>query len=263
MTVVSQRLSVAVTAFVESARLQILVVRRHPTLPVSTIIQPIVFLLLVDARQHPTTPAQTTSALVAVTLTAMWGSMLWTSGGILRREIADGTLARSVTAIADARIVVIGKCAGATLLCFLLVVGTSVGMALALRVDVALGSIPALVTGLLLVALAGTALGYLFAGVFVVSRHPSHLTAALTYPILIVGGLIIPSSMLPVPLSYLSYGISLSWAHTFLDHAAVGTFDATAAAMTVGLTTLYFIGGGRLFAQLVRHARHEGTLGLE
>ena len=167
----------------ESARMQARLVLHHPILPVGTVIQPAAFLLIVLSRDHPATRAQTTSILIAVVLTSLWGASLWTSGSILRREIADGTLARSMTSLSDARLVVIGKCAGATVVTFGLLLVTAIAMAALLRVRIGLGDLVDVFVGLILVAVSGIALGYLFSpGIFVITRYAQHWDGGADIP---------------------------------------------------------------------------------
>ncbi len=246
----------------ESARMQARLVLHHPILPVGTVIQPAAFLLIVLSRDHPATRAQTTSILIAVVLTSLWGASLWTSGSILRREIADGTLARSMTSLSDARLVVIGKCAGATVVTFGLLLVTAVAMAAVLRVGIGLGDLADVFVGLVLVAVSGIALGYLFSGIFVVTRYAQHWTAALTYPVYILAGLMIPVAMLPAVARWPSWLISLYWAHRFLAAAADGDFDASSLAAALALTAVYAIAGGIVFMRLIDQARRKGTLDL-
>jgi ABC-2 type transport system permease protein len=242
--------------------MQALLVRHSPIVPVATLVQPPVFLLILSARQA-TLPGRTaTQDVLSVILTSLWGATLWTSGGILRREIAEGTLARGLTSRTDPRLVIIGKCLGATIvtLGLLLVSGTVMGVAL--RARLALGGLGTTVLGLAVVALSGAALGFMVSGVFVVTRYAHYVTAALTYPVYILAGLMIPTSALPVVLRPISNLISLYWANRFLRAAVTDHFDGEALGMVVLLTAAYFVVGGLYYITLIDRARRKGTLDL-
>jgi hypothetical protein len=252
----------AVRVLAESARMQAILMRHSPIVPVATLVQPPVFLLILSAR-HATLPGRSvTQDVLSVILTSLWGATLWTSGGILRREIAEGTLARCLTSRTDPRLVVLGKCLGATIvnLGLLLVSGTVMGLVLGARLDA--GRVEATVLGLAVVAVSGAALGYMVSGVFVVTRYAHYVTAALTYPVYILAGLMVPTSALPAVLRPLSDLISLAWANRFLRAAVTGHVDGGALAMTLGLTAVYFAVGTRYYITLIDRARRKGTLDL-
>lgn len=244
-----------------AARMQILLVRSHPLIPIVTVVQPVVFFVVVTARQ----PAAANHADVffAVLLTSLWGGTLWTAGGILRRDTADGTLGRNLISASDPRLVVIGKCLGSSMLVLVLLAGTGCVIAVVAGIPVPLAAIPWLVTGFLLVALSGTALGYVLSGLFVLVRHPVQLTSALVFPVYILGGLLIPTSSLPAPLAALSPGISLYWAQRLLV-SSVGRDGVVLPdlAMLGVLTIGYFLLGNVLFVRVVHRARVKGTINL-
>jgi ABC-2 type transport system permease protein len=246
----------------ESARMQVLLVRGHPMVPLSTIVQPAVFLVIFLGRPGPARPAERAVTVIAVLLTCMWGATLWAAGGTLRREVADGTLARNLTGVSDPRLVIGGKCLGSTLLVLGLLSCTAGVTAALTGIRLSPGGALLLIPGLVLVAASGTALGFLLCSVFVLTRHAVHVTAALMYPIFILGGLLIPIRLIPWPLAWLSHLISLYWINQFLDSAAAGTFNPRAAALALVLTAGYFWAGSLLFTRVIDRARRKGTIDL-
>lgn len=247
---------------VSSARMQILQVRSHPAVSLTAIVQPAVYWLLVGLRGgHPGTDS--VSLLVRILLTSLWGSALWAAGGILRREIGEGTLGRNLASLTDPRLVIIGKCLGSTLLVLGVLVCSGTVLALATGTPVSLGGIPLLIGGLLVVALSGTAMGFALSGIFVLTRHAVHVTALLTYPVYIFGGLILPLSMLPGPLTWPSRLVSLYWAAQFLTTAARGIVPPLLPLLALAaLTSAYYLAGHLLFSRVVRRARVKGTIDL-
>ena len=247
-----------------SARMQILVIRSHPAVPLTAVVQPVVFyVVMASERGGTSSSAQRASTLIAILLTSLWGATLWAVGGILRREIAEGTLARNLTSRTDPRLVVVGKCLGGTFLVLSMLICTSVALALVGGVSVPLGAVPWLLLGALLVALSGTALGFALCSIFVLTRYAVQVTAALTYPVFILGGLLIPTTLIPGPLAWLSRLISLYWADRFLGSVAHGGgVPLMALLMLVLLTALYHVTGHVLFLRVVDRARRRGTIDL-
>jgi ABC-2 type transport system permease protein len=246
----------------ESARMQVLLVRGHPMVPLSTIVQPAVFLVIFLARPAAMQPGGRTSTVIAVLLTCMWGATLWAAGGTLRREVADGTLARNLTGVSDPRLVIGGKCLGSTLLVLGLLSCTAAVTAALTGISFQLSGALLLVLGLFLVTVSATALGFMLCSVFVLTRHAIHVTAALMYPVFILGGLLIPTKLIPWPLAWLSHVISLYWINQFLDNAVAGIFSLRAAVISIALTIGYFWAGSMLFLQVIDRARRKGTIDL-
>lgn len=245
--------------------MQILVIRSHAVVPLLTVIQPTVIYLIISSGR-PTvaaTDAQRAALLIATLLTSLWGATLWAAGGVLRREISEGTLARNLTSVTDARLVLLGKCLGSTFLAFGLLIGTGTVLALVEDVRVRPGALPWLAAGFCAVTVSGTVMGYLLSSVFVLTRHAIHVTAALSYPVYIFGGLLIPTALLPAQLAWLSRLVSLSWANQFLNSAvAAGRPRTSALAAVALLTAAYYAAGHLLFARIIRRAREKGTIDL-
>jgi ABC-2 type transport system permease protein len=246
----------------ESARMQALAVRSHPMVPLSTIVQPAVFLVIFLNRHGHGSPAGRAGVVIAVLLSCLWNATLWAAGGTLRREVADGTLARNLTGAVSPRLVIGGKCMGSTLLVLGLLLGTSAVTVALTRIPFRPSGIPYFVLGFVLVAASATALGFVLCSVFVLTRHAVQVTAALAYPVLILAGLLIPVSILPAPLAWLPRLISLYWAGKLLDSAAAGSFGPLPALFLTLLTIGYFWAGSVLFGRVVDRARRKGTLDL-
>jgi ABC-2 type transport system permease protein len=246
----------------ESARMQVLVVRGHPMVPLSTIVQPGVFLAIFMEGQATSGPAGRAGTVIAVLLTSLWGATLWAAGGTLRREVADGTFARNLTGVSDPRLVVGGKCLGSTLLVMGLLLCTTTSAVVLTGIPFRLSGAPWFFLGFILVAASGTAMGFALCSIFVLTRHAVQITAALMYPVLILSGLLIPVRIIPWPLAWLSHLNSLYWANEFLDMAASGSFRLYPMIFLILLTIVYFCAGNLLFAHVIYRARRKGTIDL-
>jgi ABC-2 type transport system permease protein len=240
-------------------RTELLGLRKNPLVVVNSALLPAVF-LVVSAEGGQLTAAKATDLVIAVTLTALWGSTVWISGGVLRRERTYGTLARCVTGVHSPVLVLMGKSLGATLNSIIAILASNAVTALALRLPLRFGNPGWLVVGLLLMIASGTALGALLSCLFLVTRNGLIWSSALMYPVFTLGGLLIPTSALPVWLRWVPLALSLRWIHEFLGQTAAGTLDLTPLAVALGLTATYVLLAWWAFSRSVDRSRKEGTL---
>ncbi|WP_280243770.1 ABC transporter permease [Nocardia abscessus] len=247
-----------------SARMQILLIRRSPMAILTTIAMPTVLYLITVSGQNREAALSNEKALAAATLSALWAATLWTSGGIMRWEIIEGTLGRNLTSRVDARVVILGKCMGASFFNLAVLSLTSGFLAVVSDIRISVGSILLLSAALILIAASGIGAGFVLCTVFTLTRHAVQVTAALNYPIMILGGMLIPGDLLPGPLALPAKLISLSWATQILTAIAEGKNPpATAVVFLLLLTALYYVIGQMLFTRIVQRARVKGTLDLE
>jgi ABC-type multidrug transport system permease subunit len=242
--------------FVTALRTERLNLRKNPLVVVNSALLPAV-LLIVSAEGGQLTAAKATDLVIAVTLTALWGSTVWISGGVLRRERTYGTLARCVSGVHSPVLVLLGKSLGATLNSVLAILASDAVTALALRLPLRLGNPGWLLLGLLLMVASGTALGALLSCLFLVTRNGLIWSSALMFAL---GGRLIPSSALPGWLHWVPLVLSLRWVHEFLSQAAAGTVALTPLAVALGLTLSYALLAWLAFSRSVDRSRRDGTL---
>ncbi|MFF1871459.1 ABC transporter permease [Streptomyces sp. CB03911] len=243
----------------ESARIQMMVVRSGPMVIMLAGAQPAV-LLMIALPPAVGSQQEATRVLISVLAVCLWASLVWMAGGIIRRDIVQGTMSRNVVSVWDPWVVLLGKCAGSVLFTSgaMLVTGLTVGLLRGVR--------PHLVQpgwfllGMLVTMASAVALGSLLSCVFVLSRHGLHIGNTLLYPVFVLGGLLIPDRMLPVGLRWISRLIPLRWAKEYLVSAAAGSQDWRALLVTCGLTLVYLFAGLVLFRKVVNRARALGTL---
>jgi ABC-2 type transport system permease protein len=243
----------------ESARIQAALVRRGPVVLILAGVQPAVLLLLALPRAAGERGAAT-RVLISVLVTCLWAALVWMAGGIIRRDIAQGTMSRSVVSVWDPQLVLLGKCAGAIVFtsAVLALVGTAVSLALGVRPYV---TAPApFLLGLAVVIVSATAMGSLLSCVFVLTRHGLHVGNALLYPVFILGGMLIPDRMLPVALRWISRLIPLRWSKEYLVSAALGSPAPGVLLAACALTAVYLAAGLLLFRKVVDRARSLGGL---
>jgi len=244
-----------------SARVQLATQWAHPMSIMLGIVQPAVMLLIAGsaARSGGTDLGR---FAVASGLSTLWGASIWTAGGILRREIEYGTLPRLVCSPWSTRLLLTAKSLAAGAFQAL-----SIGLTTAV-VLVGLGH-PLTVRApfaFALVALAAiasaAALGLLLSSLFVLTRAAVRISEVLSYPVFLLGGMLIPLDYLPGWLRWPSALVSLGWARAGLERALAGRLDARALAMVLLLTLCYAALGWAVFSRVLDRARRKGTLEL-
>ncbi|CAN5685543.1 hypothetical protein BH18ACT7_BH18ACT7_11700 [soil metagenome] len=244
------------------ARLQMAEIRTAWIIIGVTIFQPIVFLLVALLPSADRSAEAGTRVAVGVALSVSWSATAWGSASVLRRERAMGTLARALAGLVDARLIVLGKGLGASLLSTVWALATLAVTLVALRQPVSLANPGWLLLGFAVLLASGSAVGLLIGSVFVLTRYGPQVTAFLTFPVILLGGMLIPPEILPTPLTWVSALISLRWLQEYLVTSAAGSPNLAALGYAVVLTVGYAAAGIGLFGGIVDRSRREGTLDL-
>lgn len=225
------------------------------------VVQPAV-LVLVTLAGRPDDPVGTTRTATAVVLTGIWSTTVWAGAGVLRRERVEGTLAATLISVRDPRLVVVGKSIGSSLLSTALVLVTVGAVLAALRRPVTVEHPAAFALALAAALLSAVALGVALSCLFVLTRHAIHVSSALMYPVLLLGGMLIPLPAVPAALRPLSWPVSLRWANDVLRAAVAGSPDLRALGLVLLLSAGYAAGGALAFRAVDRLVRRKGTLDL-
>lgn len=244
------------------ARLQMAEIRTAWIIIGVTVFQPVVFLLVALLPSTDRSVQTGTRVAIGVALSVSWSATAWGAASVLRRERAMGTLARALAGLVDARLIVLGKGLGASLLSTVWALMTLAVTLVALRQPVSLSNPGWLLLGFVVLLASGSAVGLLIGSVFVVTRYGPQVTAFLTFPVILLGGMLIPPEILPTPLTWVSALISLRWLQEYLVTSAAGAPNLAALAYAVLLTVGYAAAGIGLFGGIVDRARREGTLDL-
>ncbi|MFF4471327.1 ABC transporter permease [Streptomyces sp. NPDC001599] len=235
--------------------------RRNPLLLVNSGMLPAVFLVIAVETGRPG-PGDATELVVAVMLTALWGSTVWMSGGVLRRERSFGTLARCVSGVWSPYLVLLGKSLGATVTSVAAILVSTGVTAAALGLPLSMAHPAWIAVSLLVLVCSGTALGVLVSCLFLVTRNGLVWSHALMYPVFAVGGLLIPTDALPGWLRWAPELLSLHWIKDCLVDGATGGITVLPLAAAVLLTLGYAAVAGLAYHRSVRRSRKEGTLDL-
>ena len=257
--VLSARLRDAGWAFLTAARTEQRSMHGSPLVLINGGFLPVV-LIVIAVKTQPVTPDRATQIVVGVMLTALWATTIWTSGGVLRRERTYGTLARCVCGVESPTLVLFGKSLGATLYGVGMTLVSTVGTVLLLRVPVAVADPLWMAVGLAVVVVSATALGALLSCLFLLTRNGVIWSGALMYPVFVLGGLLLPTGVLPLWLRWVPQLLSLHWINEFLSGASGGSVSVTPLSVAALLTVAYGVIAAFTYRWSVDKARLRGTL---
>ena len=250
-------------AFLLSARLQIKLGLAHSMTYAAGTLNALLFLgILALSRSRSPDTATATSMVTGCALAAFWASCVWGGVAVLRRERWMGVFGASLTGVQDPLVVLTGKIAGNSLLNLIVVLISLGGGCLVFGLRPAFASPPGALLGFALVVGSGTAASLLVGGCLVVSRHALAISAGIGMPVTLLSGTILPLSIFPEPIRYVSRAISLSWLQDFLTSAASGPLDWAALAWATALSGVYAVVGVWVFAKMLDRARMGATLEL-
>lgn len=159
--------------------------------------------------------------------------------------------------------VLVGKSIGATLRSALFIVPTVAVASLAAGHAIPIRDPLPFTVATVAVLASASVLGMLLSCVFVLTRAAPRVAEALTYPVFILGGLVIPLSLLPSWVRPLSVVISLRWGGELLRAASRGSAEELRAwVLLLTTTAAYATLAWLLFERVLRKARRDGTLEL-
>jgi len=198
----------------------------------------------------------------------MWGSTLYKSGWSVNFDRMNGTLETLMMTPTPLTHVIAGRtifnCLIGlldALLVFLVAVAT-VGAAVALQDPLAF------FIALFLTLLSVSAIGLLFAGLFVFTRASSAIMKIVEFPLYILCGAILPVVALPESLWPISFAIAPSWGVAALRLSAglesgspLGWGYMANLAVMVAISLAYVAAAVLVYGQLDRKARLAGSLG--
>jgi ABC-2 type transport system permease protein len=243
-----------------SAWLQITGMRGSPFPILLGVVQPAAY-LVITMHGHALTPETATTDMLGTAMMTLWGSTVWSAGGILRRERAQGTLPQLIRGWCDARVVLFGKCLGAVAVSGSAISITTTAMMLALDAPVRVERPLPFVALTLLSALSTVGLAMLLGSLFILTRAAVRISEALMYPVVLTGGLLIPLTLLPSWLRWPSWFISLHWAQELTSECALGrSVQPGQVAALVALGLVYAAAGVAVFGRALDLGRRQGTL---
>ena len=237
--------------------------QRHPLIVILAFVQPAAFVLITTLARRGRPDIEPSEIALGAGLLSIWAATVWQSGSILRAERWQGTLPGIVARPTSLAFVLIGKSLGGTAFTGFFIGCTVFGVSAAFGDVVSVADPLPFLAALGGVVVSASVLGILISYVYVVTRAATRIAEALMYPIFILGGMLVPLSLLPDSLTPLSAVVSLRWGAELLRAAANGEPQAVHAWLLLAATTAaYALVARVLFSRVLDRARNEGTLDL-
>lgn len=202
-------------------------------------------------------------AVLAPALIVLWRNALFEAGEIIEREKWDGTLEALVATPAPIGVIVLGRTLAVLAYGSLGFIASWATAALAFGVVVPIhhpGWFAATVAATIF-AMAGTCT--IMAAVFVLARSARVFQNTLSYPIYVLGGVLVPVTLLPAWLQPLSRGIFLYWSADLMrDTLTAEALDSPwfRLSMVLVLGVIGFALGRWLLGRILTKVRETGTL---
>lgn len=249
-----------ITGFVFEVR----VLRRSLGEMVVLVSAPLLTLVLLAITRHAGRDDLAPYAVLAPALFVLWGTALQISGEIVARDREFGSLEAMVATPASLGAIITGRIAAVTLLSLVGFAESWLVAWLVFGVKVtiwhpAVFAAALVVTGL---AMAGTA--STMAALFVLARSARAFQNSLNYPFYLLGGVMVPVSLLPDWVTPLSKVVFLSWSADLLRDALSPVAVSNVGprlAMVLGLGVAGYLVGVLLLRRAVDRLRRTGTMG--
>ncbi|MEV0391390.1 ABC transporter permease [Nonomuraea sp. NPDC050643] len=225
------------------------------------IVQPAVFMTVTMLAANQAVAG--TRIAIGCGLLGLWGAIVWKFGMVLRQERQQGILPGIVSRPTGLVLVLAGKSLGAVLRSSVLTVLTVGAVAAAAGRPVHIAAPVGFAITALATLVSAATLGLLLCSVFLLTRSAVRIAETLTYPVFILGGLLVPTSVLPDWAQWLSTLVSLRWAAELLLDAAAGRGqDPGDWTLLLATTACYAVLAAVALRAVMRRIRAEGTLEL-
>jgi ABC-2 type transport system permease protein len=252
-----------VHAFVAGFRLELRIIRAAPDAFIPLVTSPLFALIFLSIVRQSGRPDLQADALMAPVLMTLWWIALQHAGNMITGDRWEALLEPLLATPSSLASVLLGRIVALT--GFGLISFLEVWLVGKLVFDV---SIPfehplALVLTLLVTAFAtaGTSVG--FAAVFVLTRNAYTFTNSLSYPLYLLGGVLVPVAILPGFIRPISSGIFMSWSADLLRASlkppAIDDLWQR-LGVVVMLGALSFLIGRALLFHVMRRMRANGEL---
>ncbi len=196
-------------------------------------------------------------------LMGIWSSTLFGSGGAIQWQRWQGTLEIVVAAPAPFLLVLVPLTLATATIGLYSIVGTLFWGRLFFGVPLDFVHPFQLAVALPATVISLGLMGLLLASTFVLYRQASAFSNLLEYPVWLVTGLLVPLSLLPGWVEWISWGLAPTWGIKAIRAAALGGGDAwSAIGLCVLLGAVYLVLGAVFMKNFERLARQRATLSL-
>jgi ABC-2 type transport system permease protein len=239
--------------------LQVAESRRSPMLAIYGLVQPLVIVTLVISARTAPDPGFVARTVAGVTMLSLWSLILWSAGTLLLRDRIVGALSTILVRPQPLAGILLGRT-----LCIALA-GTVISFAVLAILTGPLHRPAALPDAWTLLLLGGLAagsaacLGMLLSAIILIARGADRVLEALAYTVLVVGGLLVPTDLLPEWFRWPAAAVSL---HYIVEMVGRRSADPGSVLAVIALSAVYFVLSLVVMRLALRRARRWGTLEL-
>lgn len=202
-------------------------------------------------------------AVLAPALLVLWQMALLTSGDTIASERENGSLEALIATPSSLSAVISGRISAVTAVSMVGFAESWLVAALVFDVRVAIEHPPQFVLTLLVTAYATAGTAVMLAALFVATRSARAFQNSLSYPIFVLGGVMVPVAFLPVWLQPVTKFVFLSWSSDLLRESLQPmemTYVAPRLGAVLALGTLGLIVGEILMRRALARVRRTGSL---
>jgi ABC-2 type transport system permease protein len=192
----------------------------------------------------------------------IWSATSTSAGSAMQRERWHGTLELLVASPTHFALILLPVTIAMSTIGLYSMVATLVWGRVAFGVDVPLEHPVAFAIALVGTVTSVGALGFLLAVSFVRYRTAWALGNMLEYPVWLVGGFLVPLSLLPEWVRPISWALAPTWGVDAVREAALGGNPLVEIALCLGLGAAYVTAGSLVLESVLRAARKDGSLAL-
>jgi ABC-2 type transport system permease protein len=251
-------------AFLAGARIQLQFLRAYPDAVIPFFTAPMFTVIFMMIFRHAGRSDLTAYAAIAPVFIALWWLALFNSGWTITIERWNGTLEMLVAVPSSFAAVILGRITATTLIGVVSFAETWAVARLFFGTAVVIHHVVAFVLTVVitLAAMAGTAVA--MASLFVLARNAVTFSNSASYPFYVLGGILVPVSLLPHWVRPVSAIVFLSWSADLL-RASLRTAPVHEEAFRLGMVALLgacgFGVGAFALRIILRRVRGTGELG--
>lgn len=251
-------------SFLGALRMQFQLLSRRPDDLMLLVTTPLLTVAFLSIVQNAGRPDLQGHAIVGPAVMAIFQMALFVSGELVAAERETGTFEAVLVTPARFSIVLFARILAVTAVSFISLL-ESVAVAALFGVWISVPHPVVLALTLLCTAFAMAGTAVIMAALFVVARSARSFQNSLSYPLFLLGGVVVPIAFLPGWLQPLSWFVFLSWSSELLRDSlapdpVVDVGLRLGAVVLLGTVSLVL--GEVLLARMLNRLRRLGTVGL-
>lgn len=250
--------------FLAAVRFQLQTMRRSPDYLMALVTIPLLCIAFLSILRHAGREDLVPFAVLGSAMMTVWATALFVSGELVEADRFLGTLEGLLAAPANLQVVILSRLTVVTTLSFLGLAESSLIAWLVFGFVVTVPHAGLFVLTLLCTALAMTGTASIMAALFVLARSARIFQNSLSYPIYLLGGTVVPVSILPGWLQPMSKLVFLSWSSDLLRdclRAPEPERPLLRLGIIVGLGAIGLVIGLVLTRVIVRRITANGSVG--